>query len=996
MFDFIQFLRRRWSELSAASGQKGTVVDELAVKPTGLVMADFYNAMVDQKRINDIANWETMTEAELDAFGSKYFMPRTAGDYAAGTCRIYSDSKLKAELPENCTFVSEGGLTYAPVQPVIISPNSWRASDQRYALYMYDVPVKATAQGSSYNLDIGQITQLTGISFRYKMVTNPAAVTGGSKRETNAEYYARLRYAVNDRSMMNKKSAYALLPEFFPAINSMYVAGAGDKYMTRDLMEAVDISRPRRQSTFLGKIAGNMMVKNLAFYQAFPPEAGTDFASFWGPLSITSLYSYPLAIEATDSTSEDPGFHGYDLDQEFTNSMYQGLYFDDYITFSESSTSDLFNIADQDVGFTDVLVPNQDWMYGCHGRMRGDFGVLQNELQAKDVLSFNNNSMFISAGSDGSVCAGYDAKKRIGVKMTGTFVWPDSATSYNSNLQLMVGGVNTDFVEAYTGIGFGVRVTSEYPEDIKDGEDFLYNAVVYIAHSERYGTAQVFATDYDMVGGDPNDGHIGVDDIGALATKQFRIEPGIEYEFEFVVYDDLRVTLYFNKMSNISVDPDAAEVDTNLHFLLPSTVLNIYKQELTDKDSTHYGTMVKAVVDTDSTNNADDTWTVNNLKVFDVAQHRATQLFLLNVKDIEDPVQLRARAYGSGAVNGAAYEGYTFYIWDKENSSPGSGSSDLNAGAWTALAGISNPTGSRTNTVGLFTHDLDSLERYKVNSRYGNVIALMAVSSGTSLAQIRYSNQVLEDMQSMLRVDYLDCVSANSDYFHANNKADIWVSTVKNSEPLESVTTTISKNEGESFFTMNADNECIMPVAEIVSISDGEAVTPGQTISSTSYTVADDDPENAKSAMESLRIVLDQSSIDTITVEYRSYPEISRIQEFYDSGDYQKIYGDVIVKHKYPCSLAIAIMYTGATNPDDLANVIRSYVDDHISGTFSISDMIDTLRENGNVTSVQQPLSISYTRTLDDGSQESGAFSSSLTIRDIDFFRIETITAARL
>ena len=61
-----------------------------------------------------------------------------------------------------------------------------------------------------------------------------------------------------------------------------------------------------------------------------------------------------------------------------------------------------------------------------------------------------------------------------------------------------------------------------------------------MAHGENYGQAQVFATDFDI------SDHIGITDLGALAETTWRMESGIEYEFEFIIHDDLRLTLYLN------------------------------------------------------------------------------------------------------------------------------------------------------------------------------------------------------------------------------------------------------------------------------------------------------------------------------------------------------------------------------------------------------------------------------------------------------------------
>ena len=93
MFDFYSFIRKKWSEYSRASGRKGTVLDDLAVKPSGLLMSDFYNSLVDQRRINNIAEYLSMTDDELDFFGNKFFNPRVEGLTASTYVRVYFDEK---------------------------------------------------------------------------------------------------------------------------------------------------------------------------------------------------------------------------------------------------------------------------------------------------------------------------------------------------------------------------------------------------------------------------------------------------------------------------------------------------------------------------------------------------------------------------------------------------------------------------------------------------------------------------------------------------------------------------------------------------------------------------------------------------------------------------------------------------------------------------------------------------------------------------------------
>jgi len=236
MLDFWAFLRKKWSEYSKSRGQRGTVIDDLAVKPAGLILSDFYNALAEQRRVNNVSLWKTMTDEELNFFGNKFFIGRIDGDYSIGSVRIYFDEKKDIELPTIARVVSNSGFQYMPTQPGRISGSSFVNSTDRIALYHIDIPIIAVSKGDEYNTDANEITQLTGVDFVYNSVTNPEDIIHGSKYETNEEYFNRLLYSINDRSMMNKKSMIVLLPEFFPVINAMYIAGAGDRYMQRDLI----------------------------------------------------------------------------------------------------------------------------------------------------------------------------------------------------------------------------------------------------------------------------------------------------------------------------------------------------------------------------------------------------------------------------------------------------------------------------------------------------------------------------------------------------------------------------------------------------------------------------------------------------------------------------------------------------------------------------------------------------------------------------------------
>ncbi len=987
MFDFYNFIRKKWSEYSLASGQKGTVIDELAVKPTGLVLRDFYNVLVDQQVVNNISQWENMTDDQLDFFGNKFFLPRIDGDYAFGTLRIWFDEKKDIDITTSFRAVTPDGYRFIATQPGHVSRNTFKTSTDRYALYYIDILIIGESKGNIYNVEAGEISQLTDIDFTYKMTTNPDAIENGSRYETNEEYYNRLIYSINDRSMMNKRSMFVKLPELFPVISSMHIAGPGDRYMTRDLVSATDVSLPIQKADFLGKINGENIIKHIAFHGIYPPEPGSAQKLFWGPFSIPTDYRYPLTIEPSDITSQEPAFHGYQLDQECTNEMYRGLFFDDYKTFMEVATTDLFNIQDEEVGFESVVVPSPDWVYGAQGMKRGNMGELYEDVKDIDVLNFNNNDITIAGGAKNSISVGKDIQKRIGVKVSGTLTFPtvtdpDLAPS-KSNLQIMVGSVNGEDVDGFSGIGFGVRLIDAYEEWETSVDN--KNAIIYMAHEDTYGQMDVFATSGDTS---------GITSLGAIVEQLWRIEQDIEYDFEFIIHDDLRMTLYLEKTAHL-YDSETGEVENKLHLSLASTYLNVYSEELKSLTTDRYGTTMTVALTTDS-ENVTDKWVISNLKAFDTQQSRATALYAVNMTDIESPVSVELRAFGSGSVDNSLSDGYSAYIWDKETFTTASGSTELTSGGWSELGDISNPTGSKDVLTALLSHRIQNLDRYLVNSRYGTNVFIMIAASGTSKMNSTFFNNIEDDIQSKIQVDYLKIESETLNQYHANNKADIFVSTIKNTEDLEIASVVIDKTANENFFELNEINGVKMPIADIVSVTLGTAVDETEPLSDSEYQVVRPSSTLQRSSQETVRIILDNSTDDTITVEYTTYPEVARIQEFFDGNDFGKLYGDILVKHKEPVELTFTVYYTSDITEDQLIDEIKKYVDDNIDGTFSTKELISYLYNEEFVNNVQEPISIAYTRKDDDGNEVNGTFTDTLTIRDVDFFRIADLTVSKL
>lgn len=1004
MFKFTDFIRKRWSEISAASGQKGTVVDNLSVIPTGVVMSEFYNILVKQNLINNILNWKEMTDEQLDAFGSKFYIPRRKGNTAFGSIRIWFNERKDIVVSEKFRAVANNGRRYLAAQPSIVPGSSFLPSAERFALYYVDIPIVAESSGNVFNVIAGEITQLIDIDFTYETVSNQEAIISSNYTETNEDYYNRLIYSINDRSMSDLRSMYVRLPEIFPSVNAIYVAGAGDQYMTRDLVLATDLSLGEMSATYLGKIAGDNLIKHYAYYGIYPPEAGTVQAddlynnsgerSTGGPLSIVSDFDYPLTIEATSLLSKDPAYRGYPLSQEASNAMYRGLYFDDYKTIMEHSTKPLFDIASLSL-LGNVITPGGDWSYGASGHKNGDIGKLDDGLGAIDIIKFSGNNIYLKGGADNTVSVGLDIKKRIGVKVSGAFRVPyaENDDVVENDIQIMVGGASSDHTDAFTGIGFGIKMLSKYihPTSPDVGNGLTYNAVAYIAHSEKYGSAQIFAGDDDISGVDQ---YISTTGINALAETQMLLRGSNFYDFEFIIHDDLQVTLYLHWRDN-EFSPGSPAGINDIYIKIPSKVLRMFSQELYSNNTTHYGTDLKLTLNSNSIHNRDE-WSIYDLKAVDMSKHSANVLYSINTKNITAPAKLKLRAAGQSSISGRLAPGYIVYIWDNEAVTVGTGQTPLSQGGWVELDGVSDSDGSKSSLGGLLTHDLLSLERYTVKSRFGKSVFVMIKTTKTSEPQYKYANRSIDDIESSIQVDYIELEGFDNKAFHTYNKADVYTTTYNNSETQATELVTLTKLNSESYFELSVENGIIMPISEIRSISINVGGVSEETLTDGDYKISYVNKNMFGSSKDVWRLSLVGRDSNTVTISYSTYRSIADMQNYFDNTQYKKIYGDMLIKHPYPCDLNFGLQYSGDINDEQLIEEIRKYVDLNITGTFSVDSLVRYLYENKFANNVKEPIEVTYRRINDNFEYETGAFTNSLTVRPIDFFKLGNITVNKI
>lgn len=983
MLDFLNFLRQKYSELTGARVRQGTVVDELAIKPTSLLMADFYNTLVEKQTQDNIDTAINGTEDQLNYFGNRFFYPRVVGDRATGVIRIWINESIDVDITGDFRAEDGNGLLYLAINSRRISANSLSPSTDSYGAYYFDIGIIAENAGSQYNKAANEIQAISGISFSYAYATNPKDLIPGAAHENNQQYGNRLRYSINDRSLGNKRSLYAGMKQQFPYIYSMYVAGAGDKYMTRDKLQAIDLSNPPKEAKFLGKIAGDNVIKHTAYWSVFPGMPGSRPAQYNGPFSIVSEYPYPQTIEAVDITNSDPAYHGYPLYQEATDEMYRGLYYDDYRNFMDVSTSDLFNITEENISSTPIVQPDDTWLIGLNGRPSGDYGSSnQDKLR---TLFFENADITFRGGVVNTITVCKDINKRIGFKATGIIKTPATPadTVYGSSVQVVFGGADykndqgSSIIDSFTGLGFGVLINGA----INTTDANKMNATAFFTHSSSIDSTVIFTNDWNSAS--------DFSGLGTLKETPIRIQNNTEYFFEYVLYDDLSMSLTLNPRSQ---DPTSTSANDNQIayprvFTLDATVLRYYQNSIISTESPEYGSLMKVSINNKTTDTANE-WRVSNLKVVDLMQHRPNTLYMFNVDGLEEPMSLAFRGTGIGAVGKAVQAGHSVYVWNLELPGKISGTTLLSSGGWQKLDGVSDPDGTKDTVASALYQQLTNIDRYVVTTRYGKVIVFMVVCEGQSRASIEAQGELYNgDVNATLTIDYIKLQDVQTDTYRGNNKCDIYVSTLRNVDNFRTMTQQITRSDTDTYFMIDADHGFEAPIVEFLSIAD---TASGTTLSVTDYSITRTNVAYINSTKDSF--LLSAPNFTDLTITYSVYNNINAMQDFFDGPEYGKAFGDVLAKHKYPTFLDMSLTYFGPNTPDELSSLIRQYFDDNINLVFDLNAFTAAMYSNKYVNYIQGVPVVTYETFLDNGLTEEGTITTTKTIRQIDFFRLRNIT----
>jgi len=252
--DYLQKLNSVMGMLSIIEDEtyKQSLAEALGVSYLSLTVATILGVPSDLE--NDI---EAIFYYDLNRMAGDYGVTRKAAERATGIERFYVDgpAPVTIRMGSRCRTAGNAPTVFSTTLSIsAVSPTFDSAANAYYV----DVPIQAEEYGTGGNVSPNTILVQSPAISRVTRVTNLAATSGGSERESNADLLARIQAARFSTSIATRQGyrAWAMSQE---GVDDAFVTGAGDTLMTRASAWGVDVwilGENQASQTFSVKIGG--------------------------------------------------------------------------------------------------------------------------------------------------------------------------------------------------------------------------------------------------------------------------------------------------------------------------------------------------------------------------------------------------------------------------------------------------------------------------------------------------------------------------------------------------------------------------------------------------------------------------------------------------------------------------------------------------------------------------------------------------------------------
>lgn len=206
----------------------GSVLRDVFVDPQSVQIAALSEELDYISYLNTfVQNADKISEEDLDEIGATYNVARSSGDIATGSITFQSLTKPTQDIQIGAddgsggisvkTLMTEGGNSYefTTTQTVFLKTDA--TYNTEHGCYEVTAPIRASIAGSEYNLGIGTIKVLVNGIASITSVYNYTPTTGGTNRQTNAEY----ALSIQDAILGNSKNIEAGVDSVLKSIDGV-------------------------------------------------------------------------------------------------------------------------------------------------------------------------------------------------------------------------------------------------------------------------------------------------------------------------------------------------------------------------------------------------------------------------------------------------------------------------------------------------------------------------------------------------------------------------------------------------------------------------------------------------------------------------------------------------------------------------------------------------------------------------------------------------------
>lgn len=891
----IEYIRKKIKEYdSDIDTSKGSPVADLMINPLSSILEPTLNFEKRMLRDLSLQDVNKMSEEALDEMARNFLVDRISGSKASGDIRLFYDTPVAVTIPQGTIFSTDDGLQYQTTSEFSVTRAQMMLNNESYPLYHTgDINIEALSVSKDYNTLPNTIVNLDStLDPAPSAVRNPQAVSGATEGESNTDLKTKIISTAHNKALGGKNSILRVMREKFPTVKSIEVIGTNDPEMTRDIVYSGISTDDLVTVDYQYKVSG----------LASPPH--NESIAYIGKFEDTDA-STDISLPAID-----------DFSQEFTNTMYEGVYeshdplYAEYKTdylleeyFTNSGYAAGWVASDAQIGYNDLNRPRDvavngaaiqlgytikssntdkepinlpykdldDWHKTLDDFVT-DENVNLNELQGlvdeiqkrKRPQNFNSVSPVFQR----------QLSKHQGIQIEGTF-WTDDS-SENGKISYVTVNRNQDIAVPWDGIGFAWR----------KGDGSKYN--LYIVDNDAL-SEEIFVGNESML---TQTG--GINDFLVAGKKQITTET--EYDFTMKIYSHFGIDLWIYESNNSPAELNAANRDLTMGQTYPK-----YEPQAAGED---FGLAVQET--------SNSSWRYRDIVITNITQFYPMHLFKMKTptESFADGKQFIVNYYGIG--HGENNNALKFYINKDDN--------------WVKIG---------ENTAG----ESDTIEQKKIIKTLSSIEDYRDTQDYIYLLATPYNYQ---DSTHNIESNYISVDNVLPSGIHRGNVVDIYTE-AKSQIEQTTLSTTLTDNK----LYLQNESSTNFPVADIISIS--RTTTGSELVEGTDYVVSHVKTETSFSTRDNILITFDASFVGIgVTVAYRYYTDGSAVQSLVESADYRNPGQDPLFKIM-PLTIVNlnTFEYKGLVSVEEMKEALVEQINNISDGILEISDLIGAAYDAG-------------------------------------------------